>query len=207
MHRVDGSRPRWIFPILAALAFASFWLGASQAFACACCTDPGYRNVRGVPFVGRKRTEIKWVRFANSAQLFVTAGGLETVKGITTPSEHYKIKANWDKSRVVFDLRDAQGGSGTLSLAIPRKLSVFEVDPRRGPDQGSGPVLYKEWKLTGKAAGTGVFSAASSPGHLLTLIVQGRGNACTSAADFAHWTLVMQGPKANYHLFGDLVRP
>jgi hypothetical protein len=31
------------------------------------------------------------------------------------------------------------------------------------------------------------------------------GNSCTSAVDFAHWTLVMQGPKANYTLFGDLV--
>ena len=193
--------------ILAVFVFVSLWLGATQALACACCTDPGYRNVHVVPFDGSKRTEIKQVRFANSAQLFVTDGGLETVKGIKTPSERYKIRAKWEKSRVFFDLRDAQGGSGTLSLAIPLKLSVFEIDPRRGPDQGSGPVLYKEWKLTGKAAGTGVFSAASGPGHLLTLIVQGRGNACTSADDFAHWTLVMQGSKANYHLFGDLVRP
>jgi len=28
---------------------------------------------------------------------------------------------------------------------------------------------------------------------------------CTSAVDFSHWTLVMQGPKANYTMFGDLV--
>ena len=33
-----------------------------------------------------------------------------------------------------------------------------------------------------------------------------RGNSCTSASDFGHWTLVMQGPKANYSLFGDLKR-
>jgi hypothetical protein len=42
------------------------------------------------------------------------------------------------------------------------------------------------------------------PGQWPTLIVQGTGNSCTSAADFKHWTLVMQGPKANYSLFGDL---
>ena len=191
--------------LLASIA-ALLWLGAPDALACACCTDPGYRNVHVVQLHGSKRAEIKRVRFANSAQLFVTAGGLETVEGIKTPSERYKIKAKWEKNRVVFDLRDAQGRSGTLALAIPYKLSVFGVDPRDGPDQGSGPVLYKEWKLTGKAAGTGVFSAASGPGHLLTLILQGRGNACSSAADFGHWTLVMQGPKANYHLFGKLVK-
>ena len=31
-----------------------------------------------------------------------------------------------------------------------------------------------------------------------------RSNA--GSIDFSHWTLVMQGPKANYTLFGDLVR-
>jgi hypothetical protein len=36
--------------------------------------------------------------------------------------------------------------------------------------------------------------------------VQGSGNSCTSASDFAAWTLVMQGPKAKYALFGDLKR-
>jgi hypothetical protein len=198
-----------IASILAVLVLVSLWLalGTTPALACACCTDPGYRNVRVVPLAGSKRAELEQVRFANSAQLFVSAGGLEAVEGINTPSERYALKAEWKEDRVVFDLRDAQGRSGTLSLAIPLKLSVFEVDPRDEPDQGTGPFLYKEWKLTGKAAGSGVFSAASGPGHLLTLIVQGSGNACTSADDFAHWTLVMQGPKANYHLFGDLLRP
>jgi hypothetical protein len=40
---------------------------------------------------------------------------------------------------------------------------------------------------------------------VLTLILQGAGNSCTSANDFSHRTLAMQGPKANYTLFGDLV--
>ena len=78
--------------------------------------------------------------------------------------------------------------------------------PRDVPDQGTGPSLYKEWKLTGKAAGSGAFSLGGAPKQVLTLIVQGRGNSCTSVGDFAHWTLVMQGPKANYSLFGDLVQ-
>jgi hypothetical protein len=37
------------------------------------------------------------------------------------------------------------------------------------------------------------------------LILQGGGNSCTSAIDFTHWTLVMQGPKANYTLYDNLV--
>lgn len=58
----------------------------------------------------------------------------------------------------------------------------------------------------GEVTGSGAFAAGAAAGQLLTLIVQGRGNSCTSPTDFAHWTLVMQGPKANYSLFGDLVR-
>ncbi|MBR1198611.1 hypothetical protein JQ634_17720 [Bradyrhizobium sp. AUGA SZCCT0240] len=42
--------------------------------------------------------------------------------------------------------------------------------------------------------------------QILTLILQGGGNSCTSGVDFTHWTLVMQGPKASYTLYGNLVR-
>ena len=99
-----------------------------------------------------------------------------------------------------------QGGrTGTLALARPKTVSVFEVDPRDGPDVGQGPTLYKEWKISSPAAGSGVFAPGTGPRQMLTLIIQGRGNSCTSDIDFSHWTLVMQGPKANYTLFGNLV--
>lgn len=94
--------------------------------------------------------------------------------------------------------------SGTLSLKLPKTVAIFEIDPRDSPDQGTGPVLYKEWKLTGEVTGTGAFSGTNSAKQLLTLILQGRGNSCTSAADFLHWTLVTEGPKGQYSLFGEL---
>lgn len=50
-----------------------------------------------------------------------------------------------------------------------------------------------------------MFRPGIAPRQLLTLIVQGAGNNCASADDFSHWMLVMQGPKANYTLFGDLL--
>ena len=46
-----------------------------------------------------------------------------------------------------------------------------------------------------------MFQPGIAARQLLTLILQGAG----SANDFSHWTLVMQGPKANYTLFGGLV--
>ncbi|MBI5322228.1 MAG: hypothetical protein HZB49_22600 [Bradyrhizobium sp.] len=59
--------------------------------------------------------------------------------------------------------------------------------------------------MSAPASATGVFAPAAGARHILTLIVHGHGNSCTDANDFSHWTLVMQGPKANYTLFGELV--
>ncbi len=179
----------------------------SDALACACCTDPGQRYVDVEALDSFRRDEIEHVRFAEEANLYLTEAGIEAIKGIVSAVERYGLNVTWEESRVLFALDDGQGHAGTLSLTIPGKISIFEVDPRDGSDHGHGPVLYKEWKLTGKVAGTGVFAAASEPKHLLTLILQGRGIGCTDAAHFGHWTLVMQGPMANYTLFGDLVRP
>ena len=106
----------------------------------------------------------------------------------------------------MLSFRDAAGRTGTLSFTRPRTFSVFEVDPRDRPDRGHGPTLYKEWKLSAPAAGNGVFQPGIARHQILTLILQGGGNSCTSSIDFTHWTLVMQGPKANYTLYGDLVR-
>jgi hypothetical protein len=117
-----------------------------------------------------------------------------------------RLSAKWVDDRLVLSFRDGSGHTGTLSLARPGTMSVFEVDPRDRPDKGQGPRLYKEWKLSASAAGSGVFAPGIGPRQTLTLILQGSGNSCTSAIDFSHWTLMMQGPKANYTLFGDLVR-
>jgi hypothetical protein len=85
---------------------------------------------------------------------------------------------------------------------------VFEVDPReekRMPEGGQGPRLYKEWKLTGKVQGTGVFSTGMGPEQRITVILQGHGNSCTTSEDFTAWTLVVYGPRADYSLIGNLI--
>ena len=191
-----------------ALAVAALVLlaAAGDALACACCTNYGQRNVQVAQLDSGRLAEIDQLRFTDTAQLFVGERSPDDVDGIDTPSDRYALNVTWEKDRVVFSLRDDAGHAGTLSLIIPNKISIFEVDPRDSPDQGHGPALYKEWKLTGKVAGSGVFSAGAGPQQLLTLIVQGRGNACTNTSDFSHWTLVMQGPKANYTFFGELIR-
>jgi hypothetical protein len=175
----------------------------SPALACACCTNEGQRNVATVALDSGKRQEIESLRFGGKATLFTGEGDVEGKEGIATPSGTYKLTAKWLEDRLVLSFRDAAGHTGTLSLARPGTMSVFEVDPRDRPDRGHGPTLYKEWKISAPAAGSGVFAPGIAPGQILTLILQGGGNSCTSS--ITHWTLVMQGPKANYTLFGDLV--
>lgn len=179
--------------------------GPAPALACACCTNEGQRNVATVALDSGKREEIESLRFGGKATLFTGEGDVDGIEGIATPSGSYQLAAKWRDDRLEFSFRDSLGHTGTLSLARPTTVSVFEVDPRDRPDKGQGPRLYKEWKLSAPAAATGVFRGGVGPRQILTLVIQGGGNSCTSATDFSHWTLVMQGPKANYTFFGDLV--
>jgi hypothetical protein len=191
---------------LAVIALAAWLANSSSAFACACCSNEGHRNVASVAFDSGKREEIASLRFAGTATLFTGEGDADSILGITTPAASYDLTVTRQDDRLNFIFRDRSGHSGTLSLTEPKAIAIFEVDPRNRPDQGRGPSLYKEWRLTTPATGTGIFRAGIRPRQSLSLILHGGGNNCTSAMDFSHWTLVMQGPRANYMLFGELVR-
>ena len=87
-----------------------------------------------------------------------------------------------------------KGRTGTLTLALPRTISIFEVDPRQEEKEGGlGPVLYKEWKLTAPAAGGGLFGGIVGKGQKLTLVLHGHGRGCTDASHFTAWTLLVHG--------------
>jgi hypothetical protein len=192
---------------LSLIVSAVLGVSASEsALACACCTNPGQRYVEKLPFDSSKRAVFRSVEFAHRANLYVGEGGAESINGIDEPSERYAMSVSWSKSSFIFSFRNHRGAWGKLVLGLPQTVSVFEVDPRESEGRGNGPTLYKEWKITGKVGGDGVFSPATGPNQLLTLILQGRGNSCTSASDFDHWTLVMQGPKGHYIMFGELVQ-
>jgi hypothetical protein len=196
--------------------------GVQEALACACCTNEGQRSVSVRPMDSGKREEIGRLRFSADAQLFSGEGDAGDVKGIAKSSGLYELHVAQEPNRWIFSFRDKASrdktgndkisrdqarGLGTLTLAIPATLSIFEVDPRLGePQGGQGPSLYKEWKLTSAAAGTGLFAPGIGSGQRLTLILQGHGNSCTSGDMFSHWTLAVSGPKANYHLFGAFVQ-
>ena len=187
--------------VLAVLLLA----GVRPAHGCACCTHQGQRNVADVEIDSERRQQIESLRYGGKATLFTGKRDVAMIEGITTPSGSYDVNVTWVDNLLVFTLRDKAGVAGMLTLTRPKTVSLFEIDPRDGPDVGQGPTLYKEWSISSPAAATGVFAPGMGPNQMLTLIIQGRGDNCTSDIDFSHWTLVMQGPKANYTLFGNLV--
>jgi hypothetical protein len=192
------------FALVTGLAMTASAL-AGEAQACACCAEEGQRNVGSEPFDSGRRAELERVNFAPAAKLF--GAGREPEPDLMAMADAYTIKASWADGRLVFNLSEAGGGSGTISLKVPEKIAIFEVDQREAPDSGLGPALYKEWKLTGTVEATGAFKAAAAGDQRLTLILQGRGNSCGSAEDFKTWVLVMEGKAANFTLFGDLTAP
>ena len=96
--------------------------------------------------------------------------GIESIKGIVDPAERYSMEVARDRDSVIFSFRDKGRRAGTLNLRVPAAMSRFEVDPRDGQrEQGGGVRLYKEWKLSSKMAGTGIFEKGNGNGQFITL--------------------------------------
>jgi hypothetical protein len=187
---------------------AAIILGPADAHACACCTNSGQRHEAVEPLGSDKLDEIGRLRFASQAQLFTGDADPDMIKGITARWAQFDLRVETKKDRWIFTFRDKDGQSGTLTLALPWSISVFAVDTRRGEREGgSGPTLYREWKLNAPAAGTGILAAGTGKGQRIALVLQGHGNSCASASDFTHWTLAVSGAAARYHLFGTLLPP
>ena len=203
-----GKPSRAALAVAMLVTFAAINLASPRlAAASPCRPERGYRNVSTLPLDASMLAFMQQVRFGKTARLYTGPPGIDSIKGIEAPAKDYAVKLDWTSERAVFSFEDDKGRAGTLTLVAPDEISIFEIDTLDGPADAAGPALYREWKLTGKAAGTGSFAAANASGERLSLILQGRGNDCIAAAeDFKHWTLVMEGPEAAYLLFGDLIQ-
>ena len=141
---------RWTRPCGAAIAL-HLLAGAAPALACACCSNTASRYVEVEKLSTQRMAEIERMSFAATAKL-ATGEADAAIKGVEAPATDYRLAVARAKDRMVFSLRDDKGRAGTLALAIPKIISIFEVDPRGdAKDEGLGPSLYKEWKLTADA--------------------------------------------------------
>lgn len=180
---------------------------APPARACACCAHTAWRNVNVDKLDAGKLEELARVKFVRTAKLMLGEADDKDILGVENAERDYTLAVTRQKDKWIFALADRKGRKGTLTLAMPKTVSVFEVDPREGKDDEKEPVLYKEWKLNANAAGDGMFRKSAGAGQKMTLILHGRGNGCTSAEDFSHWSLLVHGPVDTYTFYGALQRP
>ncbi len=186
---------------LSALVLA---LGTVQAQACACCTNTAWRYVNVDKLDTYRLAQFEQVAFAKEAKLMLGEADDNGIKGVADAGEDYQLAVSRAGNRMTFSFRDDKGRAGSLVLAMPTTVSIFEVDPRDGEDHGLGPTLYKEWKLTANAVGDGLFKAATGPGQRMTLVLHGRGRGCTSYEQFSHWSLLVHGKADNFTMYGAL---
>jgi hypothetical protein len=180
----------------------------TETCACACCPDRGtWRLQSNEPLSGYVLEQIKGIEFASAAQLFLVDGPdpEDQVKGLATISDSYAMTPMAESKQWRLKFRAEDGKSGELILVLPSKVARFAVDIHNGETNFAGqPLLYKEWRLEGRATGNEMFKEGFAAPARYTLIFQGRGNACDSADDFSHWRLEISGKKADYAFFGEL---
>lgn len=181
---------------------------STETRACACCSDEGTYSLQpNEPLSGYLLDQIKGIEFGSAARLFLVDGPdpEEQVKGLDGISETYVISAEAEAKQWRLKFRTEEGKSGELILPLPYKSAKLAVDIHNGETNAAGqPLLYKEWRLEGRATGNGMFKESFAAPARYTLIFQGRGNRCDNADDFTHWRLEIAGKKAAYVFFGEL---
>ncbi len=193
------------------LAAATAVGGVSPALACACCADPGARfesdQTFGDDSLGAQA--IGKLTPAGAATLYTTSAEWdEQIRGIDNParSERYDVTLERDDKTWALKFNDGKGNSGAVVIALPRVFRLFAADPTPGAVRNTSQVtLYKELRVTGQKTGLGIFKLKAGDQAKATLIFHGRGNGCTSAEQFTHWTLDVTGPETRYRFFGELV--
>lgn len=195
--------------VLSSLLAASVVLQAPAALACACCADPGERVESSGKLKASEKAELEQVRFAKKARLYVNDAFPDGIHGLAAPTATYEIAQTRQGDRWIFSLKDENGKTGAISFTLPATYEEFFAD-LHDTKPGTETRLYKEWRFNAPltaANATGIAAGAGVAGTTVRLVLQGRGNACTWAAQFTDWTLVVSGPKVGFVLFGKLSTP
>lgn len=203
---------------IALCIIAWFFAFSSEAFACACCSEPGTYSI----WTGKPNEYetglLREMNFDENAYLFMTEAGFDMIKGLSEIERDFNSEA-WLASAGEFaltdsfsartwklDLKTKSGKSGTLTMPMPAQMLVFKVDIHDGETSaGGGPLLYKEFRFKGNVrSGTGFFKSGIVQPTTYFLVFKGRGNGCDNSEDFTHWYLEIEGKKAHYEFFGKL---
>ena len=184
-------------------AIALFLINPTNAHACGCCATAGTWSEYTNSLENYHVAQLNELKFSPAANLFMSAAGFATIKGLASESEtytlytlsHSKNNRSWN-----FHFTDPKGKTGNLSFSLPPQKTEFGTDFYDKPVADNR--LYKEVRLTGKLAGNGIFAPGINNDSRYKLILQGRGNYCLDSDDFKHWILEISGPQSSYSFYG-----
>src|SRR5947207_3237878 len=117
-----------VFVLLAPLVMAA------RAVACACCADPGERLEFTAVLQPFEWQELDRVRFGATANVYVTAAGLDGVRGIKHPQPSYRLSlSRWVRyAPLGLSWELSLRGKGKLELMLPHRATQFLVDLHDG---------------------------------------------------------------------------
>jgi len=199
--------------LIATVSLFCLLAASSSAFACACCAEHGTYSLWKGAVDSYHHGVIKEIEFGKTAQLYMTAAGFESIRGLSSIEKEMNSGTAGDLSIVdVFtnniwriEIKTHRGKSGMLVLPQPAKMTIFKVDTHENDAAGGEAMLYKEFQFNGTvSSGSGIFRSSIVRTTTYSLVFQGRGNECDNASDFTHWRLELSGVKASYAFFGKL---
>lgn len=187
------------------LLLAALFLSPVAAMACACCSNEGEWSEYSGELDEYPRSILQEIKLGPRAELYASeAGDEEDSKGIEVIGYEYFVSLLPGAKQWELTFRNAKGKTGKLTLIIPTTYISYRVDTRERKPMPNGPILYKEWRLSGEVKGTGIFQKGLAEGGQFRLILQGRGNNCDNTEDFRNWVLFIQGPQADYSFNGKM---
>jgi hypothetical protein len=204
------------FCLLVLVAFGLIF--PSNAFACACCAEPGTYVLRTGKPESFELDILNEIKFDKDAGLYMTDAGFDLIKGLKEIEKDMESES-WTASPFDFELTNSfaaktwkfnfktpTGKTGVLTLPMPAQMVQYKVDIHDGKTIGAGgPMLYKEWRFKGNvSSGTGIFKSSIVRPTTYFLVLQGRGNVCDSAENFTDWRLEINGKNADYAFIGSL---
>jgi hypothetical protein len=189
--------------LLAASVAGATGVRVPAGMRCACCADPGTWSEVARRITPEEFAELGRLSFGSMATTFVTPAGLDGIRGITSPSDQYRVVHRGRTRDWRLELSGPNGSRGDLQFTIPDRGTFFMTDLRGdGTAAPGGPVLYKELRVRGPLGGTGSFRSGT-----FNFVLQGRGNSCYHADDFTTWILQVRGNGIAYAIFGSLNPP
>lgn len=191
----------------------------NNAFACACCAEPGTYSIWTGKPEGYYLDVVNGIKFNEKSYLYTTEAGFAMIKGLSEIEKDFNSDS-WVASAGEFDFtgsyaakmwklnfKTKSGKTGTLNLPMPAQMLTFKVDIHDGKrgGGGGGPLLYKEFRFKGNVqTGNGFFQKGITKPTTYFLVFKGRGNGCDNSEDFTNWYLEISGKNASYEFFGKL---